>query len=147
MSKGSGTRSRQRRYALRILFEVDINRCAVKEVLDGKREVGEDPPSEFTIQLVEGVLAHRAEIDRVISQYSEGWDLDRMPVVDRNILRMSIFELFFLEDIPPGPTIDEAVELAKSFSTEDSGKFVNGVLGKVNLDRESGRLVIPGRQG
>lgn len=140
MSKGSSSRSRQRRYALRVLFEVDMNRCPVKEVLEGKREAGEEPPSEFTIQLVEGVLAHRAGIDRVISEYSEGWELERMPVVDRNILRMSIFELFFMEDIPPGPTIDEAVELAKGFSTQDSGKFINGLLGRVNRDRETGVL-------
>lgn len=144
MSKGSSSRSRQRRYALRILFEVDINRCTVKEVLEGKREVGEEPPSEFTIQLVEGVLAHQPEIDRVISEYSEGWELDRMPVVDRNILRMSIFELFFMEDIPPGATIDEAVELAKGFSTQDSGKFINGLLGRVNRDRETGVLSLEG---
>lgn len=63
-----------------------------------------------------------------------------MPLVDRNILRMSLYELFYMEDIPPGATIDEAVELAKSFSTEDSGKFVNGVLGRVNRDRDAGRL-------
>jgi N utilization substance protein B len=140
MSRASSSRSRQRRYALRILFEVDMNRCPAGEVLEGKREVGEEPPSEFTIQLVEGVLEHQGDIDRVISDYSEGWELDRMPVVDRNIMRMSIYELFFLEDIPPGATIDEAVELAKGFSTKDSGKFINGLLGRVNRDRETGAL-------
>ena len=143
MGKGSGSRSRQRRYALRLLFEVDINRSTLGEVLEGKKQVGEDGPVEFTVTLAEGVLSHQKDIDRVLSDYSEGWELDRMPTVDRNIMRMSVYELFFLDDIPAGATIDEAVELAKAFSTVDSGKFINGVLGRVNRDRESGKLVLP----
>ncbi len=142
MSKITG-RSKQRRYALRILFEMDINNSTLVEVLEGKRQVGEDEPGEFTIGLVRGVGGHLLEIDRVISDYSEGWDLERMPGVDRNVLRMSLYELFFVEDIPPGVTIDEAVELAKAFSTDDSGKFINGVLGRVNRDREAGKLSLP----
>lgn len=132
------TRTRQRRQALRILFEMDMNDCSAAEVLEGKRMVGESAAAEFAIELVKGVQDHIGEIDRVISEYAEGWELSRMPCVDRNIMRMSLFELFFLEDVPPGATIDEAVELAKAFSTEDSGKFVNGVLGRVNRAREAG---------
>lgn len=143
MTKGQSSRSHQRRYALRILFEMDINKTEVREVLEGKRQVGEDEPGEFAIELVEGVIKHMPDLDAVISRYAEGWDIDRMPRVDRNVLRMALFELFFT-DIPPGATIDEAVELAKAFSTEDSGKFVNGLLGKVNRDRESGELSLPG---
>ena len=140
MPKGLSSRSRQRRYARRILFEMDINGSSPEEVLEGKSRVGEEAPGEFTLDLVRGVEEQRPELDRIISDYAEGWDLERMPLVDRNILRMSLYELFYMEDIPSGATIDEAVELAKSFSTEDSGKFVNGVLGRVNRDRDAGRL-------
>lgn len=143
MPEGTSGRSKQRRYALRILFEMDINSSSLDEVLEGKRQVGEDEPGDFTISLVRGVGEHLPEIDRVISDYSEGWQLERMPRVDRNVLRMSMYELFFVEDIPPGATIDEAVELAKAFSTDDSGKFINGVLGRVNRDREAGKLSLP----
>jgi transcription antitermination protein NusB len=141
--KGTSSRSRQRRQALRILFEMDINNSSLEEVLEGKRKVGEEEPGQFTIDLVRGVTVNLAEIDRVLSMYSEGWQLARMPGVDRNVLRMSIYEIFFMDDIPPGATIDEAVELAKYFSKEDSGKFINGLLGKVNRDRELGKLSLP----
>jgi len=140
---GTSSRSKQRRRALRILFEMDINNSSLEEVLEGKRQVGEDEPGEFTIDLVQGVQANLAEIDRVLSKYSEGWQLERMPGVDRNLLRMSLYEIFFMDDIPPGATIDEAVELAKDFSKEDSGKFINGLLGQVNRDRELGKLSLP----
>ena len=139
MAKGQSSRSHQRRTALRFLFEMDINRTSLREVIDAKREVGEDPPGEFAYEVITGVTDHRKEIDDVIQGYAEGWDIDRMPRVDRNVLRMAVYEIFFT-DIPPGVTIDEAVELAKSFSTEDSGKFVNGLLGRVNRDREAGTL-------
>lgn len=142
MSRGKSKRSANRRYALRMLFEMDINDSTIDEVLEGKSHVGEDAPADFTMELVRGVQEHLEELDEVISRYAEGWDLERMPRVDRNVLRMSLYELFFMEDIPPGVTIDEAVELAKSFSTEDSGKFVNGVLGRVNRDREEGLSVL-----
>lgn len=146
MSKGTSSRSKQRRYALRILFEVDINESSVAEVLEAKRDAGEDKvPGEFTVDLVSGVQKHRVEIDRVISRYSEGWDLARMPGVDRNILRMSLCELLFMDDVPPGATINEAVELAKAFSTSDSGKFINGVLGRINRDLDAGNPLYPGQ--
>jgi N utilization substance protein B len=122
---------------------MDINRSTLIEVLEGKRLVGEEAPGEFTKDLVRGVYRHMSDIDRVISDYSEGWRIERMPGVDRTVLRMSLYEIFFLEDVPVGATIDEAVELAKAFSTEDSGKFINGLLGRVNRDREAGKLSLP----
>ena len=139
MPKGLSSRSRQRRNALRVLFEIDINKSSLDEVLEGKSRVGEEAPGDFALDLVRGVEKQRRELDGIISDYAEGWDIERMPLVDRNILRMSLYELFYMEDIHAGATIDEAVELAKSFSTEDSGKFVNGVLGRVNRDREGGK--------
>jgi transcription antitermination protein NusB len=146
MVKGIGRRSKQRRYALRILFEMDINSSTLEEVLESKLDAGEDrEPEPYTVDLVSGVEARKEAIDRVLSEYSEDWELERMPRVDRNILRMSLYELFFVEDVPPGVTIDEAVELAKVFSTGDSGRFVNGVLGRINRDLEAGKPLIPGQ--
>jgi len=119
---------------------MDINRTDLDEVVRNKKLVGEAEPTEFTLQLVQGVTVHRAWLDGLISRYAEGWDLERMPRVDRNILRIALYELFYVEDIPPGVTIDEAVDIAKEFSTEDSGKFINGVLGRVNRDGETGDI-------
>jgi transcription antitermination protein NusB len=122
---------------------MEMNESTLIEVLEGKRQVGEDEPGEFAIELVKGVRMNLPAIDAVISGYSQGWVIDRMPRVDRNILRMALFEIFFEEDIPAGASIDEAVELAKEFSTEDSGKFINGLLGRANRDREEGKLSLP----
>ena len=80
---------------------------------------------------MEGVTANAAEIDRIVGAHSEGWTLDRMPVLDRNVLRLATFELMHLPDVPVAVVIDEAVELAKAYSTEDSGRYVNGVLAAV----------------
>lgn len=137
MPKGESRRRRQRRYALRLLFEMDINDSRLEDVLEAKSRIGEDPPSEFALELTRGVAEHQVELDETISKYTEGWDIGRMPLVDRNILRMSLFELLYVSDIPAGVTIDEAVELAKEFSTKDSGKFVNGILGRINRERET----------
>lgn len=139
----SSARSKQRKHALRILFEIDINKASLEEVLEGKRMSGERLPGEFAVGLAKGVIENREMIDRIISKYSEGWDIKRMPVVDRNILRMALYEIFFCDDVPAGACINEAVELAKVFSTEDSGKFVNGMLGRVCRDMESGKISLP----
>ncbi len=139
----SSARSKQRKHALRILFEIDINKTSIDEVLEGKRMSGEQIPGEFAVSLARGVLEKRDFIDGVISEYSEGWEISRMPVVDRNILRMALFEIFFCEDVPVGACINEAVELAKVFSTEDSGKFINGMLGRIYRDVESGKISLP----
>ena len=88
----------------------------------------------FADALVRGVVEHRTEIDATIQKYARNWDLPRIAVVDRNVLRMAIYEMFYREDIPPVVSINEAVDVAKKFSTEDSGKFVNGILDKVKGD-------------
>lgn len=85
----------------------------------------------FADKLIRGVLQHRDELDTRIKQYAENWDIQRMAVVDRNILRLAIFEMLHREDIPPIVSINEAIDIAKKFSTQDSGKFVNGILDKV----------------
>ncbi|WP_287155199.1 transcription antitermination factor NusB [Candidatus Solincola tengchongensis] len=89
----------------------------------------------FSIDLLRAYLEHGEEIDRLIDSYADRWSLQRMPLVDRNLLRLAIAELLYLPEVPPGVTVNEYVELAKVFSTEDSGKFVNGILGRVLRER------------
>lgn len=93
---------------------------------------------DFSIQLVEGAIKNREAIDNLISKYTTNWQINRMAVVDRNILRLATYELLFTEDIPPKVAINEAVDLAKKFGDVDSGKFVNGVLDKI-LKEEASR--------
>jgi len=86
---------------------------------------------DFTKELIDGVEAHRRKIDELITTYSQGWDMDRMPVIDRNILRLAIYEVLWSESVPVSVAINEAIELAQTLSTEDSSKYINGVLSKV----------------
>jgi len=86
---------------------------------------------EFLKRLVSGVLEHCQELDRLIGQYSENWRLDRINMIDRNILRIALFELFYCEDIPPKVTINEAIDLGKRYGSEDSGSFINGILDRI----------------
>lgn len=92
---------------------------------------------EFGLRLVEGVLSHRPEIDKAIQDHSQEWSLERMPVVDRNIIRLGIYEMLYEEDIPVSVSINEAVELAKTYGTRDSSKFINGILGRIAQEREA----------
>ncbi len=88
-------------------------------------------PDDFLKSLVLGVLEHFAQLDGLIEQYSENWRLDRINMIDRNILRMAVFELLYCEEIPPKVTINEAIDLGKRFGSEDSGSFINGILDRV----------------
>lgn len=88
----------------------------------------------FADQLIRGVLQHKEECDKIIAQHLKNWDLNRINLIDRNILRLAIYEMLYREDIPPVVSINEAIEIAKKFSTEESGKFVNGILDKVKAD-------------
>ena len=119
-------RTRARKHALDILHAADSLDRPVAEVLADEPGV-----KEFTRELVLGVIEHRTELDDLIRRYADRWALERMPIVDRNLLRIGIFELLHRDDIPPAVSINEAVELAKLLSTEDSGRFVNGLLGRV----------------
>ena len=119
-------RTKARKKALDILHAADALDRAVLEVLAEESDV-----PEFTRELVEGIEANRAELDDLIRRYADRWVLERMPIVDRNLLRIGIFELLHRPDVPTAAAINEAVELAKILSTEDSGRFVNGLLGRV----------------
>jgi len=130
-----GARSKARKRALDVLYEAELRGLDTVAVL-GERLAQADPPiPEYAVTLVEGVLAHRARIDELLAAYAVDWPLDRMPAVDRNLLRIGAYELLFTTDVPPAVAISEAVELATSLSTEESPKFVNGVLARVAQDR------------
>jgi N utilization substance protein B len=122
-----------RELAFKILFQTDVGRNPWQEVLP--RTIAEDNLPEqtriFLEQLVKGTVQNLKLIDSEITKYAQDWKLERMANTDRNILRMAIYEIKFLDEIPPGVTINEAVELAKLYGDEESGKFVNGILGNM----------------
>lgn len=122
-----------RRAALQALYQSEIMGCSVDDILDGTASVPvELHLDDYARMLVEGVGKNRADIDAKIGEASENWALDRMPVVDRSLLRLSVFEMLHVEDVPVSVSINEAVELAKEFGGEDdSHRFVNGILGRI----------------
>lgn len=128
-----GTKSRRaaREIALNVLYQVDIAKVPPDEALQTALENAglEEIAFEFVQELVQGVLGNLRAIDAKLKELSIGWDPQRQPAVDRNILRMAIFEILYLDYIPPSVSINEAVELAKRYSTDESGRFINGVLG------------------
>ena len=127
---GIGSRREARERALDLLYEAEAKSLAPADVLAGLPLT----PEPFTVELVEGVGAHQAELDELIRRFARDWKLERMPALDRAVLRIGTFELVHRPDVPTAATISEAVELAKRFSTEDSGRFVNGVLGAIAKD-------------
>jgi transcription antitermination protein NusB len=125
-------RTRARRQALQILYQADITGEDVSTILSSSTYSVEDgEPDDFCRELVTGVGAHLEEIDGIMGEVSENWVVSRMPFVDRNILRLSTYEIYYGDDVPASVAINEAVELAKTYGGEDSSKFVNGVLGKI----------------
>jgi N utilization substance protein B len=127
---GVGSRRESRDRALGLLYEAEAKSLTPAEVLAAQPIA----PEPFAVELVEGVGEHLEEIDNTIRAYAQGWSLERMPSLDRALLRIGIFELRWRPDVPTGAVISEAVELAKRFSTDDSGKFVNGLLSAVAAD-------------
>ncbi len=125
------TRSKARQAALDILYESDIRNLSPMDILRDRESDIEFVIRDFTKQLVLGVAQNRERIDEIILMRAKGWAIDRMPVVDRNILRLAVQELLFDKSTPHSVVIDEAVELAKSLSTDDSSEYVNGVLGAI----------------
>ncbi|MFH1395446.1 MAG: transcription antitermination factor NusB [Candidatus Omnitrophota bacterium] len=132
-------RTLSREIALKILYANDITKESVEECSRKYRdnnEVPEKSVDEFSDFLVKGVDANKQKIDGIIIKYAENWQLDRMATIDRNILRIAIFELLYDEGIPPKVTINEAIEIAKKYGDKNSGKFVNGILDKINKTEE-----------
>lgn len=122
-----------RRRAIDILIQADLTGRPPEVVLGELRSLGEKIPT-FTEELVRGVAARIDQLDRLIGEHAEGWTVARMAVVDRTLLRVACHEMLHREDIPVGVAIDEAVEAAKELSTEDSGRFVNGLLGRIGRE-------------
>jgi transcription antitermination protein NusB len=124
-------RSKARKRALDVLFEADLRGTDPTATLSAWTERADPPVQDYARVLVEGVIVNRERIDGLLTAYSEAWSLERMPLVDRTVLRLAAFEILYCPDIPDAVAIDEAVELAKSLSTEESPAFVNGVLAKL----------------
>ena len=134
---GRGRRA-SRRKALEILYRADVTGEPPSAVLDALETGGEHVPS-FTRELVAGVEDRLPELDALIGEHAEDWTVERMAVVDRNVLRLACFELLHRPDVPTGAAIAEAVEAAKELSTAESGRFVNGILGRIARERASGQ--------
>ena len=124
-------RSKARKRALDILFEAEQRDSPVLDLLAERITLGSPPVPGYAADLVRGVAVHAARIDELISQYAEGWTLDRMPAVDRNVLRIGIYELLWADDVPDAVAINEAVLLAQDLSTDASPAFVNGLLAHI----------------
>jgi N utilization substance protein B len=124
-------RGKARKRALDVLFEAEQRERDVLETLRERMTDGDPPIGEYTVRLVEGVVEHRARIDDLLATYSVGWPLERMPAVDRNVLRLGLFEVLWADDIPDAVAVNEAVALVRDLSTDDSPAFVNGLLGRI----------------
>ena len=124
-------RSKARKRALDILFEADQRDSPVLDLLAGRITLGSPPVPGYAADLVRGVAVHAARIGELISQYAQGWTLDRMPAVDRNVLRIGVYELLWADDVPDAVAINEAVLLAQDLSTDASPAFVNGLLAHI----------------
>ncbi|MCV7283222.1 transcription antitermination factor NusB [Mycolicibacterium flavescens] len=142
-SEGKSRRADRGRHAARkravdLLFEAEARGLSAAEVADGRTALAEtegdvSPLNPYTVTVARGVTEHAAHIDDLIAAHLQGWTLDRLPAVDRAILRVAVWELLHADDVPEPVAVDEAVELAKQLSTDDSPGFVNGVLGQVML--------------
>lgn len=134
-------RSKARKQTLDLLYESDIRGSDLLELLASRDVVEEGPDArpirDYTKSLVEGIAAHKRKIDELISTYAQGWDMDRLPAVDRNILRLGIYEILWVFELEDGIVIDEALTLAKDLSTEDSAGYIHGVLGRIASIKES----------
>ena len=124
-------RSKARKRALDVLFEAEARDAPVLELLAERIAAADPPVSDYAAELVRGVTEHAADIDSLLAANARGWTLDRMPAVDRNILRIGAFELLWNEAVPDGVAISEAVALASELSTDESGSFVNGLLARL----------------
>ena len=138
-----GKRRQARALTVQVLFHMEYSPGGPEESFQLISESFDSPDGilDFSRQLVLGIWKHRKDLDKLISQSSKNWRLERMSRVDRNILRVGVFEILFMKDIPPKVSIDEAVELGKKFGTEESGAFINGILDNIyNLLKQEGTV-------
>lgn len=134
-------RSKARKQSLDLLYEADIRKVDLLQLMTERDLLDEGPDvrpiREFTRELISGVSEHKRKIDELITTYAQGWDMDRLPAVDRNILRLAIFEIVWSSELPDAVAIDEALTLAKELSTEESAGYIHGVLGRIASIKES----------
>ena len=128
-------RSKARKRAVDVLYEADVRGTEAVSTLAERLAQADPPVPDYSVELVEGVTGNLALLDEVLGEHSEGWSVERMPPVDRAVLRLALYELLVRDDVPDAVVIDEAVELAKALSTDESPRFVNGVLGRVLRER------------
>jgi N utilization substance protein B len=131
VSAPTSARGKARRRAVDVLFEAEQRSVSAFDALRDRREKTDQVINPYTVDIVEGVVAMQPQIDEFLTTYSQGWPLERMPSVDRIILRLGSWELLYNDDIPDGVAVSEAVELAKTLSTDESPSFVNGLLGRL----------------
>ena len=134
---GMSARTKARKRALDVLFESEVRGLELDGTLDERLAAQEPPVKEYTVEIVRGVTEHRSKIDGLLSSYSEGWGLDRMPAVDRNVLRIGVFEVLYVESVPDAVAVTEAINLVRDLSTDESPNFVNGVLGNIVRNKAS----------
>jgi N utilization substance protein B len=130
-------RSKARKRALDVLYAAELRGEDAVDALEAAVAAGEGPTNPYTETLVRGVSEHRERIDQILTDYAQGWTLERMPAVDRTALRIGAYELLYVEDVPHPVAVSEAVALVRNLSTDDSPSFVNGVLGSMLRDRDS----------
>jgi N utilization substance protein B len=129
-------RRKARKRALDFLYEADIRSASPLELL-GSRDASELSQSEYVVELLTGVEINKSKIDELITTYAQGWDMDRMPAIDRNILRIALFEILFKSDLDDQVAASEAVEIAGELSTDDSAQYINGILGRIIILKPS----------
>ena len=124
-------RTKARKRAVDVLYECEMQSLPLGETLDA-RILAQDPPvNDYTVTLIRGIAEQQSHIDEVLTRYSQGWSLERMPAVDRNVLRIGVYEVLYVDDVPDAVAVSEAMGLVRDLSTDDSPSFVNGVLGNV----------------
>ncbi len=129
-------RTRARKRALDVLYAAELRGEQAVDALNRAQEAGEGPNNPYTAYLVRGVVDHQGRIDELLTEYSQGWALNRMPAVDRTALRIGVFELLWADDVPDAVAVDEAVSLVRQLSTDESPAFVNGVLGAMLREKD-----------
>ena len=142
MSTHFGGRTLARSQALQLMFQAEANARAVLDVLDGEYALSQGPLDDYARRLALGADERRPELDAVIAARSRGWSVARMNAVDRNLLRLALYEMLYVDEVDVAVTIDECVELAKAYGTDESSRFVNGILGRVADDLEAGVDVV-----
>ena len=142
MSTHFGGRTLARSQALQLLFQAEANSRVVLDVLDGEYALSQGPLDDYARRLALGADERRPDLDAVIASRSTGWSVSRMNAVDRNLLRLALYEMLSVDEVDVSVTIDECVELAKAYGTDESSRFVNGILGRVADDLEAGVDVV-----